>query len=153
LVLDRQWGNTCRALGRPELESDERFATLRGRKDNKEELIEIIEGWMANFDTDEEVMAVLEEHRVPAGQVIDPAEAISHPYFRERGMVREVPDPVLGEITIPGDPFKFSSQGEPLDLVAPLLGEHNVEVLAELGYPAERIDELAESGVLTSGDR
>jgi CoA:oxalate CoA-transferase len=153
LVLDRQWGNTCRALGRPELEDDPRFATLRGRKDNRAELISIIEEWMATFDTDEEVMAELEKHRVPAGQVIDPADAISHPYFRERNMVRDVPDPVLGSVTIPGDPFKFSARPEPLDLVAPLLGEHNDEVLAELGYDEARIADLRERGVTTSGDR
>ena len=153
LVLDRQWGNTCRAIGRPDLEDDERFNTLRGRKDNRDELIAIIEEWMANFDTDDEVMAVLEEHRVPAGQVIDPADAISHPYFRERNMIRDVPDPILGELTIPGDPLKFSAFPDPLDITAPLLGEHNAEVLAELGYDQEQIDALTDGGVLTSGDR
>lgn len=153
LVLDRQWGNTCRALGRPDLEHDERFATLRARKDNREELVAIIEEWMAGFDTDEEVMAVLEEHRVPAGQVMDPADAISHPYFRERGMVRDVPDPVLGEITIPGDPFRFSAHPDPLDIVAPLLGEHNDEILTELGYDVAERAALADAGVVCRDDR
>jgi crotonobetainyl-CoA:carnitine CoA-transferase CaiB-like acyl-CoA transferase len=153
LVLDRQWGNTCRAIGRPELEDDPRFDTLRNRKNNREELVAIIEEWMATFDTDEEVMAVLEKHRVPAGQVLDPADAISHPYFRERDMIRDVPDPILGSITIPGDPMKFGATPDALDLVAPLLGEHNREILVELGYEEARIEDLAAHGILVSGDR
>jgi len=153
LVLDRQWANTCRALGRPELEADPRFATLRDRKLNRQALIDIIEEWMASFATDAEVMAALEEHRVPAGQVLDPADAIGHPYFEARDMVRDVPDPVLGSITIPGDPFKFGTEHEALDLTAPLLGEHNGDVLAELGFSAEEIAGLNADGLLVEGDR
>ena len=68
-------------------------------------------------------------------------------------MVRQVPDPVLGEITITGFPFKFSEHPELLDLQAPLLGEHNRNILLEvLEYPSEKVDQLESDGVLQSSD-
>lgn len=64
-------------------------------------------------------------------------------------MVRTVPDPILGELTIPGFPLKYSAFPDMLDLRAPLLGEHNVEVLGEyLGYTAEQVDDLRKKGIL-----
>jgi len=85
---------------------------------------------------------------------MDPSEAINHPYFRERGMINEIVDPVMGELAIPGFPLRFSEQPERLDLVAPTLGQHNSEVLKDmLGYTAEQIDDLESAGVLVSRDR
>ncbi len=52
-------------------------------------------------------------------------------------------------MAVPGNPIRLSAQPE-LDLVAPALGEHNAEVLTELGYSAAEVDELAAAGVLQS---
>lgn len=154
LALQPQWKNVCAAIGRPELETDPRFAEAAIRAQHQDELIAIIEDWMAGFPDNDAVLAVLETHRVPASPVMDPVDAIDHPYFRERGMVREITDPVMGDLAIPGFPLRFSAQPERLDLVAPTLGQHNAEVLGNiLGYDGERIDALAEAGVIISRDR
>jgi crotonobetainyl-CoA:carnitine CoA-transferase CaiB-like acyl-CoA transferase len=64
-------------------------------------------------------------------------------------MVRTVPDPVLGEVTIPGFPLKYSAFLELPDIRAPLLGEHNAEVLhAQLGYSPDQVAELYRQGIL-----
>ena len=69
-------------------------------------------------------------------------------------MVREITDPVMGDLTIPGFPLRFTEQPERLDLVAPTLGQHNKEVLSRmLGYTPERIRDLEHAGVLISRDR
>jgi crotonobetainyl-CoA:carnitine CoA-transferase CaiB-like acyl-CoA transferase len=95
---------------------------------------------------------VLEQHRVAAAPVLTVKETVDHPYFAARGMVRRVPDPVLGEVTIPGFPFKFGALPELPDLRAPLLGEHNAAVLRErLGMEDARIAALERSGVLVRG--
>src|SRR5262245_51365216 len=147
LALDRQWPNVCRALGRPELASDPRFATAGRRGRNQKELITMIETWMQSLPTDEAVLKVLAEHRVPSGPVLSIEESVTHPYFAARRMVRQVPDQILGDVTIPGFPFKFSAFPEELELYAPLLGEHNEEVLTRyLGRSQDSIAALYQQG-------
>jgi CoA:oxalate CoA-transferase len=149
-VMAAQWPKMCLAMGMPELEHDERFATLVARQKHRDDLNEIIETWMAGFTTDAEVVAALEAQRVPCGPVLAPYDAIGHPYFESRGSVRHVQDPLLGEVVIPASPLRFSEQPEPLDLVAPLLGQHNDEVLHELGYSPAEIAALTATGTLRS---
>jgi crotonobetainyl-CoA:carnitine CoA-transferase CaiB-like acyl-CoA transferase len=154
LVLDRQWPAMVAALGRPDLLTDPRFATgaLRGR--NRAELARIIEDWMGAFASDAAVLEALERHRVPAAPVLSVADTVSHPYFRAREMIRRVPDPILGEVTIPGFPLKFSGFPELPALRAPLLGEHNADVLREhLGFDDARVRDLTARGVLHSDPR
>lgn len=151
-VMVAQWPSMCRAMGMPGLATDERFADIVARQKNREELNEIIEAWMATFATDADVLARLEAERVPCGPVLAPYDAIGHPYFESRGMIRRVSDPLLGEVIIPGNPLRFSEQPEPLELVAPLLGQHNAEVLAELGYTDDEIAALVADDILRSSD-
>ena len=153
LVLERQWESFCRAIERPELVNDPRFATGALRGQNKAELTAIIEAWLARQPSDDAALAVFEKHRVAAAPVLTVKDTVTHPYYVARGMIRRVPDPLAGEITIPGFPFKFGELRELPDLRAPLLGEHNALVLRErLGLSDARIAELAKSGVLVSAN-
>jgi len=69
-------------------------------------------------------------------------------------MVRVVDDPVIGRVTIPGFPFKFSERPELPELVTASLGEHNGQVLHDwAGYSAERVAGLSDAGVLFARDR
>jgi crotonobetainyl-CoA:carnitine CoA-transferase CaiB-like acyl-CoA transferase len=68
-------------------------------------------------------------------------------------MVRQVPDQILGDVTIPGFPFKFSAFPEELPLQAPTLGEHNEEILAQyLGRSRDSIAPLYQQGILHKGN-
>ena len=154
LALQPQWKNVCEALARPELEHDPRFAEPDRRAANQHEVIAIIEDWLLGFSDNDAVIAHLERHRVPCAPVLNPIEALQHPYFLDRGMVRFIEDPVLGRLAIPGFPLRFSAQPERPELVAPLLGEHNEAVLTRLlGYPPQRVTELTAAGVLVAGER
>jgi crotonobetainyl-CoA:carnitine CoA-transferase CaiB-like acyl-CoA transferase len=65
-----------------------------------------------------------------------------------------VADPVLGSLSIPGFPLRFSAQPALPALTAPLLGQHNATVLENLlGYTPAQVAELSAAGVLASGDR
>lgn len=152
-VMAAQWSNLCRAMAQPELENDPRFADMAARHKNRDELNALIEEWTASFSTDADLLSVLEAERVPCAPVLAPDDAISHPYFQTRRMARTVSDPVLGEVTVPGNPLRFSEQPFDLDLVAPLLGQHNGEVLAELGYDADHVERLEAAGILHHADR
>lgn len=154
LSLQPQWKNVCDAIGRPDLENDPRYADPTSRGERQLEIIDLIETWMKDFADNDAVLDHLEQYRVPAAPVMDPADAINHPYFRERGMVREITDPIMGPLAIPGFPLRFSEQPERLDLVAPTLGQHNADVLSEvLGYTPQRISELEQAGVLVARNR
>lgn len=151
LVLDRQWPAMAKAMGRSELVEDERFATGPKRAENRKELIAIIEEWMSSLVSDAAVLEVLEEYRIAASPVLSVADSVTHPYFQARGMIRKVGDPILGELTIPGFPLKFSEFPDLPDITAPLLGEHGAALLrGHLGLTEEEVRELGASGVLFS---
>lgn len=154
MCLDRQWPYLVEAMGRPDLATDPRFATNGPRAENQAELIPQIQEWLSSFPDNESVLQTCLEYRIPIGPVLEPTDAIGHPHFEARDMVRMVDDPVLGEVMIPGYPFKFSAQPDLPDLVAPLLGEHNAAVLSGvLGYDGDRIDRLHDAGVLHAARR
>jgi crotonobetainyl-CoA:carnitine CoA-transferase CaiB-like acyl-CoA transferase len=101
------------------------------------------------------VTAVLEENRIACSSVLSVVDTMKHPHYKVRNMVRTVHDPILGEVTIPGFPLKFSAYPElPEGLEAPLLGQHGEQVLREvLGYSEAELGNLRESGVLYSDNR
>lgn len=149
LVLQPQWGNLCRAMGRPELEHDARYAQPTERAQRQEELVPMIEQWMASFADDLALLDHLEKFRVPSGPVVNPADAHKHPYFTGRGTLREADDRILGKIMLPGFPLRFSEQADYPARIAPLLGEHNETILGDvLGYGPARIEALRANKVL-----
>ena len=154
LALQRQFAGLAKAMGRPELAADPRFATDADRGRNQKELIGIMESWMASMPSDEAVLAELEKHRVPAAPVMSIVDSLKHPYFKARRMVREVGDPLLGQVTIPGFPLKFSEFPDLAELTAPTLGQHGPEVLREmLAMSDAEIASLRASGVLHQENR
>jgi crotonobetainyl-CoA:carnitine CoA-transferase CaiB-like acyl-CoA transferase len=154
LVLDRQWPNMAKAMGRPELRDDPRFATGADRVKNRDVLNPMVEKWLSSLSSDEAAVALLEENRVAAAQVLSVTDTMKHPYFKARDMARKVRDPILGELTIPGFPLKFSAYPDLPDIQAPLLGEHGAQVLKDvLEYSDAQIAKLKEGGILFSENR
>jgi CoA:oxalate CoA-transferase len=148
-ALAHQWVQLAAAMGQPGLVDDPRFKDARARRDNNREIVALIEGWLAGFDTREQALAALERHRVPCAPVLTLNEAMSHPHLRQRGTVREVSDPQLGTFAIPGPPVKLSRWPGRQDVRADLLGAHNEEVLKELaGLSDAEISALYDEGVL-----
>ena len=109
---------------------------------------------MQTFDSDQAVLDVLEQNRVPSGPVLSPLDALDHEYFETRGTLRDVHDPILGDLKLPGFPLRFSSQTDYPAGIAPLLGEHNEAILRDLlGYDGPRVQALTDGGLLASGNR
>jgi len=154
LCTQNQIGGLWAAMGRPELAEHPHFRSNGGRLEHRDELTALIEAWMATFDTDDAVIAALEAQRVPCGPVLSPADALHHPYFIARDMVREVQDVRTGPVVVPGFPIKFSDRGPDPDLRASMLGEHNRAILSGLlGMDDAAITDLEQRGVLSSRDR
>ena len=85
---------------------------------------------------------------VPAGVVIAPRDVVHNPQLRHRGLFEMEHHPVSGDHEILGLPFLLDGQPTWSGRAAPTLGQHNVEVLSELGLSAEDIEALAETGVI-----
>jgi len=134
-------------IGRPELRTDERFATASARAKNQAALTEIIESWTAKRDK-HEVMTAFAGRGIPCGAVLDTAEVLADPHLRERGTVFDLDHPTRGRFSMIGCPVRLSdSPFEPRR--APLKGEHTEEVLKTLGdYSPEEIRKLRETHVI-----
>ena len=97
----------------------------------------------------ESLDAQLDEAKIATGQVRSVREFADSDWARERNAVRAVSDRCGGEIRIPGRPWHFADQvAADKDQLAARQGEHNAEVLSELGFSAAEIAALQASGAL-----
>jgi CoA:oxalate CoA-transferase len=144
-----QWVQLARAIGMPDLATDPRFKSARGRRDNNDELQKIIEDWLARFPTRDDAIAALDHERVPCAPVLTVNEALKHPHLTERKTVRWVDNPLLGKVAIPGVPVKFSAWPDRMEIRTARLGEDNERILHEyLSMPDDQIRELYREGVI-----
>ncbi|MBK6657774.1 MAG: CoA transferase [Proteobacteria bacterium] len=151
IALQNQWAPLCRAIGRPELADDPRYNDNARRVARASEVIGILQAWCDAQPDDAAILAALEAERVPCAPVLRIGQVVSHPHMLERGTVRVVKDPKLGEVLMPGMPLRFSGFEHNQPLEAAFLGQHNEAVLTGmLGYDAARIEALRAAGVLHS---
>ncbi|KCZ92133.1 CaiB/BaiF CoA transferase family protein [Hyphomonas johnsonii] len=94
---DSVFARLCQAMGRPELAQDARFSTHTSRGSNQEELDGMINVWTATLTVDE-LEALMIEHSVPAGRILDAEDMLSDPHFAAREAIITVDDPELGPV-------------------------------------------------------
>lgn len=141
-----------RAMGRPELSDDARFATRDSRVANAGLLEDTINQWSRQHSVDA-VVAALEAEGVPVAPVRHPEDALIDPRVIDRHEAVSVSHPAYSsavDLRTAGIPIVFSGADTGFDDVLPIhVGEHNDRILSEtLGYPAERIAALREKGVI-----
>lgn len=148
---DAQWVGLCRAIGRPDLADDPRFATAIARHDHQSELDPVIEQW-TSARTHYGAMHALQAQGVPAGAVLTPSELLVDPHLAARGYFHTLSREVVGTHPLPGPAFHMSETPGSLRRPAPFLGEHNRYVLGELlGLSEDEIRALSAREVI--GDR
>jgi len=146
----RAWQNVCKAMGKEELLDDPRFSTQAGLLANREQATAEVRDWLAHLST-EEAERRLVDHHVVTGVVKTIDEAIRQPQVAARNLLTEVDDPVLGRISVINSSIKYANGEARVRGHAPMLGEHNEEVLRKvLGYSSERIEALRTNGLLRS---
>ncbi len=123
----------CDVLGRPELAGDPRFCSNEARTDNVDALKTEVEGTLRERSR-ADWLSALESAGVPCGPINDIAEVMSDPQVAARNMVIRVRDEVAGEISMPGNPIKFSAfEDPPTREPAPALDRDRERLLEELG--------------------
>lgn len=126
---DSGFYSLCRAMGRPDMIEDPRFAKAEARRLNKELLIEEIEAFTCALTLDD-CEAVLNSFGVPNGRINTLAMICQDPQIEAREMIVEVEHPVAGKYKMAASPLKFSSQTEAGYEPAPTLGQHTREILS-----------------------
>jgi crotonobetainyl-CoA:carnitine CoA-transferase CaiB-like acyl-CoA transferase len=144
---DKLFEGLCRAIGRPELAEDPRFAGRSARMTHRAALIEAIEKTTVD-QTRAHWLERLDREGVPAGPINDYAEALRDPHALARQMVVDLMHPGAGPIKALGIPVKLSETPGAVDRPAPLLGQHTAEILTELGYSEDEQHELARRRVI-----
>jgi len=139
------WRLLCTVIDRPELADEERFATIAARLANRPALIEALEQTFRTRGKDYWVSTLLEAG-IPAGPILNYAEAFDSEHARARHMRMDIEHPVEGRVPNIGFPVKLSATPAQVRRPPPLLGQHTQEVLAELGLDGPAREALAAQG-------
>jgi crotonobetainyl-CoA:carnitine CoA-transferase CaiB-like acyl-CoA transferase len=148
---EKQWQNLCRALDMPDLAFDSRFNTMAGRISNYGELRAILDAKLRQL-TRVEAFELLAKYELPVGPINTVAEVLEDPHIHAREMVKELTHPEYGPLRYVGIPVKLSDTPGELQGPPPRFGEHNRNVLAELGYDEHGIDQLATTNVIVEAE-
>ena len=148
VATDEQWASLRRALGEPEWAADPTLATAAGRLREHDRIDAFLQEWCRAKSADE-VVECLWEAGVPVGKVVQPHRQPELPPLAFRNFFEEVHHPVMGRSRYSTLPIRFSRGPERLHgRHAPLLGEHNDELLGELGLTRSEIDVLEAEGII-----
>ena len=147
LQPDPAWPGFCRAIGRADLQDNPRFNSIETRRQNREELIGIIEAILGS-KTMVEWEALFRQHNCIYGRVQTPVEVTADPQAVAAGFFADVAYPGGGSIRVLTSPVLFDGKVAPVRSPAPELGQHTEEILLELGYTWPEMGQLKESGVI-----
>lgn len=139
------WVQLCTVMGRTELLQDPRFSTISLRLANRPALQDELEKTFKLHTKDHWVQTLL-DNGIPAGPILSYPEAFGSEHAKVRNMRMEIDHPVEGKVPNIGFAVKLSGTPQQVRRHPPLLGEHNDEVLAELGLDADERERLRSQG-------
>lgn len=149
VMSNKEWVGLTRALDKHEWLNDERFATPSARDKHVSERL-ILTQEVLRLRTTEEWMTRFEAHDVPCAPALKRHEVLTHPQVVAAGSIIEVDHHAAGRLRQARSPAQFDATPTSIRCGAPLLGEHNDEVLKELGYSDDSLDLLRAQKIIGS---
>ncbi|VEG56971.1 L-carnitine dehydratase/bile acid-inducible protein F [Mycolicibacterium aurum] len=148
VATDEQWAGLRDALGGPAWVMSDELATAPGRRAHHDLIDRHLGEWCA-VRTRDEIVATLWNNGVPVGKVLQPHRQSEIPQLAHRGFFESVGHPVNPPTPHSTLPFRSSRGPDRVHTSpAPLLGQHNREVLRELGLTDADIVALEADGVI-----
>jgi crotonobetainyl-CoA:carnitine CoA-transferase CaiB-like acyl-CoA transferase len=147
---DEQWSALIAAIGSPGWAVDAQLSTAAGRRRGHDVIDEQLSLW-CRARTGDEIVGSLWDAGVPVAKVMQPHRVGALPQLVSRGFYEDVDHPVNPTARHSTLPMRISSAPRRLHVTpAPLLGQHNREVLTGLGVTDAQLDELEADGIIGS---
>ncbi|KAK0525098.1 hypothetical protein OC834_005285 [Tilletia horrida] len=147
---DGQFKTLTKLLGAPELATDPRFVTNGARVANRTVLINLLNNLLSPRTSEEwlDLFRNAPPPHFPVAPIRDMRGTFEHPQAQARSMTQTLKHPRAGEIKVVSPAVSYGGGKMPLSRPPPVLGQHNDEVLSELGYSAKQIEQLRASGAV-----
>ncbi len=146
-VSDSEWHGMCEAFDKPEWLTDERFDSAYKRVVNVVDRLDATQEVLRTRTT-EEWLKILDEHGVPCAPILSKANLLDHPQIIENRIVETFDSPDGRPVRQPRPAAQFSETPAGMRSFAPELGEHNEELLAEIGVSGDAFEALKRQGIL-----
>jgi crotonobetainyl-CoA:carnitine CoA-transferase CaiB-like acyl-CoA transferase len=147
VTQDDQFQALCRALDRPDIEQDERFATIGERFQHLDEFYALLEVELLKQSTAEFVERARQEG-APFAPVLDVEGSLADPQIRHSGTIQVHHVKDAGPVRFIRPALRFEKTPARIHRPPPRLAENTDEILAEIGYDDTRIDTLREQGAI-----
>jgi crotonobetainyl-CoA:carnitine CoA-transferase CaiB-like acyl-CoA transferase len=148
VATDEQWIALCEALGRPQWATDSELSTVAGRREQHDLIDEQLAAWCRHRSRDE-IVCCLWDAGVPVAKVMQPHRQTELPQLASRDFFEAVGHPVNAPAIHSTLPTRLSRGPKRFHVhPAPLLGQHNHELLAALGLTEQEIADLEADGVI-----
>lgn len=144
---DPMFRRFMRMIGREDLLADPRFATDELRAENGAALSAVVTEWAGQY-TNAEILPILEAHRIPAGPLLTPQQALDDPHVREQFLQEVELEGLSRPVPYVKPPVTFSATPAAIRKGPPRVGEDSDAVLSEAGFSAEEIAALRRDGVI-----
>ncbi|HJZ33592.1 MAG TPA: CoA transferase [Hyphomicrobiaceae bacterium] len=146
VMTNKEWAALTRALERPQWLDDPRFTTPALRDQNIDLRLELTQDVLKTRTT-EDWLQRLEAAGVPCAPVLTRQQVIAHPQIAASGILLESDHPTAGRLRQTRTAARFEAPTR-VRRGAPRLGEHNRDILCELGFASAAIDALKQAGVI-----
>ena len=147
-VGEHHWLSLLNVMGRQDLQSDARYATLKERVEHMDEVDEMVSAFTSGH-AKQELFELLMKNKVPCAPVRNLDDVVNDKHMHARRALEWVEHPMYGRVCLPNSPLRFDGV-EPMAIQpSGELGRDNREVYGEwLGLPEAEVAQLAQEGVI-----